>query len=118
MIEIDWEGYRMTGDSGSSWEAYSKMVLKQLENLDQSMNGLRQEIQELKAELAEIRGQQSNVQDLKDWKNKMDDVCSPPQLRTLKDEVEDLKLFKAKAMVVFAVVQFAMGAILFAKDLL
>ena len=54
----------MTGDSNSSWEAYSKMVLKQLENLDQSMNGLRQEIQELKAELAEMRGKQSNVQDV------------------------------------------------------
>ena len=108
----------MTGESNSSWEAYSKMVLKQLENLDQSMNGLRQEIQELKAELAEMRGKQSNVQDLKEWKNKMDEVCSPTQLKNLKDEVEELKLFKAKAITVFAVVQFLMGAILFAKDLL
>tara|TARA_A100000164_G_C21742783_1_gene693124 strand:+ start:81 stop:407 length:327 start_codon:yes stop_codon:yes gene_type:complete len=108
----------MNGDNNSSWEAYSKMVLKQLENLDQSMNGLRQEIQELKAELAEMRGKQSNVQDLKDWKSKMDEVCSPTQLKGLKEEVEDLKLFKAKAITVFAVVQFVMGAILFAKDLL
>ena len=108
----------MNGDNNSSWEAYSKMVLKQLENLDQSMNGLRQEIQELKAELAEMRGKQSNVQDLKDWKNKIDEVCSPTQLKELREEVEDLKLFKAKAITVFAVVQFVMGAILFAKDLL
>ena len=108
----------MTGSDNSSWEAYSKMVLKQLENLDQSMNGLRQEIQELKAELAEMRGKQSNVQDLKDWKNKMDEVCSPTQLKELRNEVEELKLFKAKAITVFAVVQFVMGAILFAKDLL
>ena len=48
----------------------------------------------------------------------MDEVCSPTQLRVLKSEVEDLKLFKAKAITVFAVVQFVMGAILFAKDLL
>tara|TARA_B100000131_G_C18042007_1_gene582832 strand:- start:854 stop:1180 length:327 start_codon:yes stop_codon:yes gene_type:complete len=108
----------MTGSANSSWEAYSKMVLKQLENLDQSMNGLRQEIQELKAELAEMRGKQSNVQDLKEWKNKMDEVCSPTQLKELRNEVEELKLFKAKAITVFAVVQFIMGAILFAKDLL
>ena len=94
------------------------MVLKQLENLDLSMNGLRQEIQELKAELAEMRGKQSNVQDLKEWKNKMDEVCSPTQLKNLKLEVEELKLFKAKAITVFAVVQFSMGAVLFAKDLL
>lgn len=108
----------MTGGDNSSWEAYSKMVLKQLENLDQSMNGLRQEIQELKAELAEMRGKQSNVQDLKEWKNRIDEVCSPTQLKDIKHEVEDLKLFKAKAITVFAVVQFIMGALLFAKDLL
>ena len=111
-------GYSMTGENNSSWEAYSKMVLKQLEDLSASMNGLRQEIAELKTEIAEIRGQQSNVQDLKDWKNKIDEICSPSQLKDLRDEVEDLKLFKAKAITVFAVVQFAMGIILFAKDLL
>ena len=32
----------------TGWEVYSKMVLKQLEDLSNSMNGLRQEIQELK----------------------------------------------------------------------
>ena len=67
----------MTGESNSSWEAYSKMVLKQLEDLSLSMNGLRQEIQELKSEIAEIRGQQTNVQDLKDWKMNVDEICSP-----------------------------------------
>ena len=108
----------MTDNSNSSWEAYSKMVLKQLEDLATSMNGLRTEIQELKSEIAEIRGQQSNVQDLKDWKAKIDEVCSPSQLSALRGDVEDLKIFKAKAMVAFAVIQFIMGAILFAKDLL
>ena len=102
----------------SGWEVYSKMVLKQLEDLSNSMNGLRQEIQELKSEIAEIRGQQGNVQDLKEWKSKIDEVCSPSQLKDLRQEVEDLKLFKVKAITVFAVVQFLMGAILFAKDLL
>ena len=57
----------------TGWEVYSKMVLKQLEDLSNSMNGLRQEIQELKSEIAEIRGQQGNVQDLKEWKNKIDE---------------------------------------------
>tara|TARA_R110002126_G_scaffold53549_1_gene145349 strand:- start:11775 stop:12098 length:324 start_codon:yes stop_codon:yes gene_type:complete len=107
----------MTGE-GASWEVYSKMVLKQLEDLATSMNGLRKEIQELKGELAEVRGQQSNLQDLKDWKNKLDEVCSPSQLKELRDEVEELKLFKVKAITIFTVVQFIMGAILFAKDLL
>ena len=40
----------------TGWEVYSKMVLKQLEDLGTSMNGLRIEIQELKSEIAELRG--------------------------------------------------------------
>ena len=104
----------MTNESG--WEVYSKMVLKQLEDLGNSMNGLRQEIQELKSELAEIRGQQSNVQDLKEWKNKIDEVCSPSQLKEIREEVESLRIFKAKAITVFAVVQFIMGAVMFLKN--
>ena len=102
----------------TGWEVYSKMVLKQLEDLSNSMNGLRQEIQELKSEIAEIRGQQGNVQDLKEWKNKIDEVCSPSQLKNLRQEVDELKIFKTKAITIFAGVQFLMGVILFAKDLL
>ena len=102
----------------TGWEVYSKMVLKQLEDLSNSMNGLRQEIQELKSEIAEIRGQQGNLQDLKDWKNKIDEVCSPSQLKDLRSEVDELKIFKTKAITIFAGVQFLMGVILFAKDLL
>ena len=102
----------------TGWEVYSKMVLKQLEDLSNSMNGLRQEIQELKSEIAEIRGQQGNLQDLKEWKNKIDEVCSPSQLKDLRNEVDDLKMFKTKAITIFAGVQFLMGVILFAKDLL
>ena len=102
----------------TGWEVYSKMVLKQLEDLSNSMNGLRQEIQELKSEIAEIRGQQGNVQDLKEWKNKIDEVCSPSQLKNLRQEVDELKIFKTKAITIFAGVQFLMGVVLFAKDLL
>tara|TARA_B100000287_G_scaffold53026_1_gene46686 strand:+ start:5287 stop:5601 length:315 start_codon:yes stop_codon:yes gene_type:complete len=102
----------------TGWEVYSKMVLKQLEDLGNSMNGLRIEIQELKSEIAELRGKQSNIQELKEWKGKIDDVCSPSQLKELKEEVDDLKLFKTKAITIFAVVQFLMAAVLFAKDLL
>ena len=94
------------------------MVLKQLSDLNASMNELRQEIHELKAELAELRGKEAKVDEVKEWKNKIDDVCSPSQLKDMRSEVEDLKLFKVQAITVFAVVQFIMGALLFAKDLL
>ena len=48
------------------------------------------------------------------WKDKVDEVASPSQLQVKFNEVEDLKQFKTKAITIFAVVQFAMGAIVFA----
>ena len=49
------------------------------------------------------------------WKERIDEVASPSQLKDLQDQVEDLKLFKTKAVTIFAVVQFAMAAIVFAQ---
>ena len=45
---------------------------------------------------------------------KVDEVASPSQLQVALKEIEELKLFKTKAVTIFAVVQFAMGAIVFA----
>ena len=53
---------------------------------------------------------------IKTWKEKMDDVASPPQLREVISDIEELKMFKTKAVTIFAVVQFAMGVILFALN--
>jgi len=41
------------------------MVLKQLSDLNASMNELRQEIHELKAELAELLGKDAKVDEVK-----------------------------------------------------
>ena len=39
----------------------------------------------------------------------MDDIASPPQLKVALQEIEDLKLYKTKAMTAFMVVQFIMA---------
>jgi len=40
----------------AGWDVYSKLVLQQLEDLNNGMSHLRSEIQELKTEVAELRG--------------------------------------------------------------
>lgn len=102
----------------AGWEVYSKMVLQQLEDLSASMKDLRTEIKELKTEIAEIRGRESNIQELKNWKDKIDEIASPTQLQEMKKEVEELKIFKAKAITIFAVVQFLMGVAMFLDKIL
>tara|TARA_B100001094_G_C18158471_1_gene787890 strand:+ start:407 stop:730 length:324 start_codon:yes stop_codon:yes gene_type:complete len=95
--------------SENGWAEYSKLVLKELETLGTGIEALRSELQDMKQELALLRAKEDKVDELKAWKEKIDEVASPTQLKDLTKEVEDLKLFKTKAITVFAVVQFGMA---------
>ena len=101
-------------DENNGWSEYSRLVLKELETLATAITSLNAEIQELKQEIARMREREDRVDELRAWKEKVDEVASPSQLQTALKEVEDLKLFKTKAVTIFAVVPFAMGAIVFA----
>lgn len=98
----------------NGWSEYSRLVLKELETLASSIQSLNAEIQDLKQEIARMREREDRVDELRAWKEKIDEVASPTQLQTLTGDVDELKMFKTKAITVFAVVQFAMGAIVFA----
>jgi len=99
----------------ADWSEYSRLVLNQLETLAKSITALNSEIQELKQEIARMREREDRVDELRVWKDKVDEVASPSQLQVKFNEVEDLKQFKTKAVTVFMVVQFLMGAIVFAQ---
>ena len=96
----------------SSWDQYSRLVLQQLETLSNGIEGLRVELQDVKNQLTELKAKEDRVQDLKEWKEKIDDIASPSQLQNALQEIEDLKTFKTKAVTIFAVVQFFMAGVL------
>ena len=105
----------MGSDSNQNgWNEYSRLVLKELETLSDSIEGLKGEIQHVKQEIAKMQVREDKVDELRVWKEKVDEVASPSQLQQALREIEELKLFKTKAVTIFAVVQFAMGAIVFA----
>lgn len=103
----------MSGNNG--WETYSKLVLQQLETLSTGIEALRTELQDMKDQLTELKAKEDRVQDLKAWKDKIDDVASPPQLREAIKDIEELKVFKTKAVTIFMVVQFGMGMLIAAS---
>ena len=105
----------MTSGNENGWAEYSKLVLKELETLAQGIKELNDSMNEMKREITEIRAREDKVQELVKWKDRVDEVASPTQLEKLKEEVEDLKLFKTKAVTIFAVIQFAMAAVVFAQ---
>ena len=100
----------MSSDNQNGWGEYSRLVLKELETLATGIESLRSELFDVKQELAAIRAKEDKVHELREWKSKIDDVTSPSQFKSLVDKVQELKLFRTKAVTVFAVVQFLMAA--------
>jgi|TARA_R110000824_G_scaffold125711_7_gene284949 uncharacterized protein YoxC len=95
-------------------ENYNQLVLAQLQSLAQAIEALRGDLQIVRQEITELKAKEDKVVELREWKQKVDEVASPTQLAKLVQEVQDLNNFKTKAVTIFAVVQFAMGAIVFA----
>lgn len=95
--------------SENGWAEYSRLVLKELETLAAGIEALRTELQDVKQELAKFQSKEDKVDELRTWKEKIDEVASPSQLKELTREVDELKLFKTKAITIFAVVQFGMA---------
>ena len=96
-----------SGENG--WAEYSKLVLKELETLASGIKELNDSMNEMKREITEIRAREDKVHELVKWKERVDEVASPSQIKELKNEVEELKLFRTKAVTVFAVIQFLMA---------
>jgi len=105
----------MTNGNENGWAEYSKLVLKELETLASGIKELNDSMNDMKREITEIRAREDKVQELVKWKDRVDEVASPTQLKELRDEVEELKLFRTKAVTIFAVIQFAMAAVVFAQ---
>ena len=104
----------MGDESRNGWDQYSKLVLKELEVLGDSVTALREEINGLRDIISEMKGNTTytvnSIAEIKLWKEKLDEVISPTQLSELITEVEDLKDFKTKAVTVFVVVQIGITA--------
>ncbi len=101
----------MSDGQQNGWNEYSKLVLKELETLALGIESLRTEVGELRTDLVAAKHNEDKVQELREWKSKIDDVASPPQLREAFKELDELKLFKTKAITVFAGVQFLMALV-------
>ena len=108
----------MASEHQNGWNEYSKLVLKELETLSDGIESVKDELQTVKQEIAKMQVREDKVDELRSWKEKVDEIASPSQLAALIKEIESLKLFKTKAITVFAVIQFAMALILFLQNLI
>ena len=99
----------MSNQNTDGWMEYSRLVLKELSSLSSDMKKLQEQIHDLKSELIELKAERNKVVEVLDWKSRIDEIASPTQLAALKSDVEQLKMFKTKAVTIFMVVQVIMG---------
>ncbi len=69
----------------------------------------------MRQELTKAEQTKEELITLKNWKNNIDEVSSPTQLKELQQEVEKLKTFKTMSTTVWVVVQiiFTLAATVF-----
>ena len=102
-----WLDCKISNDQG--WETYSKLVIQQLETLNVGIESMSKEIQDVKEQITKIKAKEDRLEELKNWKDKIDEVVSPSQMKYAMRELENLRTFKTKAVTIFAVVQFGMA---------
>jgi TolA-binding protein len=96
----------------NNWSEYSRLVIAELERLNEGISKLNVEIQDLKREIVELKAKEDNVKELKKWKDSVDEVTSPSQLKDTIKDVSELKTFKTQAVTVWLVVQILFGIVM------
>jgi ribosomal protein L29 len=102
----------MANSEQNGWNEYSKLVIAELERLNDGITNLNTEIQDLKREIAELKVKEDFAKELWKWKQAVDEVASPTQLKYTVRDVADLKTFRTQAITIWAVVQLVTAAII------
>tara|TARA_R110000772_G_scaffold194502_1_gene305259 strand:+ start:628 stop:957 length:330 start_codon:yes stop_codon:yes gene_type:complete len=102
----------MANSEQNGWNEYSKLVIAELERLNDGITNLNSEIQDLKQQILELKVKEDFAKELWKWKQAVDEVASPTQLKYTIKDVADLKTFKTQAITIWAVVQLVTAAII------
>jgi len=102
----------MANSEQNGWNEYSKLVIAELERLNDGITNLNNEIQDLKQQILELKVKEDFAKELWKWKQAVDEVASPSQLKSTIKDVAELKTFKTQAITIWAVVQLITAAII------
>ena len=104
----------------NGWSEYGRLVLKELERLNEGQDKLKEEIdkkfQELNEKMTEFKSTEKGVDELREWKDKVTEVWSPSQMKQAKDEIYAQKNKWAKVAGIVIVVQIIMSLLIAFKN--
>jgi hypothetical protein len=104
-----------------TWSEYSKLVLKELERLNDNHEKMRSDfdsrLNEMNTKLGDIKNIEKNVGTNTAWIDRVNDVWSPSQMQSAKDEIykQKGKWTATIAIVTFIQILMGIGITLFIK---
>lgn len=102
----------MAEESGT-WGDYSKLVLKELERLNENYDRMRTDMDsrfsELNQKLTEVKNVEGKVESHTKWIEKVNDVWSASQMKEAKDEIYKQKTRWTATIAVITFVQILIG---------
>jgi hypothetical protein len=100
-------------ENKDSWADYSKLVLKELERLNENHEKMRSDfdlrLNEMNLKLNDVKGIEKSVNQNSDWIQKVNDVWSPAQMKEAKDELYKQKNRWVAAIAVMSFIQIIIG---------
>jgi hypothetical protein len=99
-----------------SWGDYSKLVLKELERLNDNHEKMRSDfdarLNEMNLKLNDVKGVEKTVTVNSAWIDKVNDVWSPTQMKEAKDEIYKQKSRWVAAIAIVTFVQILVGLVI------
>lgn len=68
------------------------LILKHLEKLEDKIDGLATDLQQTNIEMAKLSGMKHALQDLKAWKENVESIVNPEDLREMKRSLVEIKV--------------------------
>lgn len=97
----------------NNWGEYSKLVLKELERLNENHEKMRTDFDyrfnEINLKLSEVKNIEKNIITNNSWIEKVNDVWSPTQMKEAKDEIYKQKTMLAAGIAIITFVQIIIG---------
>ena len=106
-------------DFKSLWAEYSKLVLKELDRMNNNYENLRSDFderfKEINDKLSDVKSTKETVIETKVWQEKVNEVWSPSQMKEAKDELYKQKNRWTATVAILAFVQIVIGIIVAIK---
>ncbi len=100
-------------EKDASWGEYGKLVLNELERLNESHERMREDTNErfteLNNKLSEVKTVEKSVSTHATWMEKVVEVWSPSQMQSAKDEIYKQKSRWVAAIAIISFIQILIG---------